>query len=125
MLVGAYAAALAGCGQGEDAGELTDQDRARWRQQAGSWLKAVTTAWVRQLESRTPADRVTAVRELRLIRKRPEFAGVRDLDALARLPEKEWVVWRRLCDDVDKAIAKAAETAAANGIAMHPFTGRW
>src|SRR5262249_31381228 len=34
------AAALAGCGQGEDARSLEDKERARLRQQALDWLRA-------------------------------------------------------------------------------------
>src|SRR5215472_4056243 len=36
----ANAAALAGCGQGEDAAKLNDNERTRLRQQALTWLRA-------------------------------------------------------------------------------------
>ena len=36
----ACAAALAGCGRGEDAKDVDDKERARWRQQALDWLRA-------------------------------------------------------------------------------------
>src|SRR5207245_1053825 len=46
----ACAAALAGCGQGEDAGNLNDQKRTRLRGQALAGLRADLTAWGQLLE---------------------------------------------------------------------------
>src|SRR5262249_3925379 len=41
----ACAAALAGCGQGKDAGHLDDKERARLRRRALDWLRADLDAW--------------------------------------------------------------------------------
>src|SRR5262249_40931901 len=45
------AAALAGCGTGEDAAKLTDADRAALRKQALAWLRADLDAWVGRLNA--------------------------------------------------------------------------
>ena len=50
----ARSAALAGSGRGDDAKDLGDRERARWRAQARQWLRAELTAWEKELD-RTPA----------------------------------------------------------------------
>ncbi|MBV8235060.1 MAG: tetratricopeptide repeat protein, partial [Acidimicrobiia bacterium] len=47
----ACAAALAGCGHGQDAGPLDDAERARWRGQARAWLRQDLAAWAKRLEA--------------------------------------------------------------------------
>ena len=54
----ACAAALAGCGQGEDAGHLPDKEQAHWRRQARAWLRAELTQWAEHLDAR-PQERAT------------------------------------------------------------------
>jgi hypothetical protein len=46
----ACAAALAGCGQGQDAAKLDDKERAGLRRQALDWLRADLEAWRRLLD---------------------------------------------------------------------------
>src|SRR5262249_1279068 len=46
----AGAAALAGCGQGTDAGQLDEKERIRWRKQAVEWLRADLAAYAKRLE---------------------------------------------------------------------------
>jgi hypothetical protein len=50
----ARAAALAGCGAGEDAAHLTDSDRAGLRKQALDWLRADLEAWRKILDQGPP-----------------------------------------------------------------------
>ena len=50
----ACAAALAGCGQGKDAGKLAGDERTRLRNQALGWLKADLEAWRRLLAQLPP-----------------------------------------------------------------------
>src|SRR4029077_11946126 len=47
----ACAAALAGCGQGKDAGGLDDKARAVWRRQALDWLRQDLTWWGKAINS--------------------------------------------------------------------------
>src|SRR5262249_8791699 len=44
-------AALAGCGQGTDAGRLDDKERALWRRQALDWLRLDVTWWDKALDN--------------------------------------------------------------------------
>jgi tetratricopeptide (TPR) repeat protein len=48
----ACSAALAGCGQGQDAAKLDDAERARLRRQALDWLRADLAAWGALLDQR-------------------------------------------------------------------------
>jgi hypothetical protein len=52
--------------------------------------------------------RAEAVQALRHWREDANLAGVRDADALAKLPEAERADWRKLWADVDAVLQKAA-----------------
>src|SRR5262249_53259986 len=56
----ACAAVLAGCGQGKDAGTLGGADRAGWRRQALTWLRADLAARASQLKSWFPGQATQA-----------------------------------------------------------------
>jgi serine/threonine-protein kinase len=129
----ASAAALAGCGMGQDAGALDKQERARLRQQAQKWLQADLVAW-RQLLEKEP-DKARRIVESAMLHwlggagpagvrgsVAPEkyvhtggkpvadgFVGVRDAAGLARLPEAERRSWQQLWDDVDALARRSAE----------------
>jgi tetratricopeptide (TPR) repeat protein/serine/threonine protein kinase len=92
----ACAAALAGCGQGEDAGKLDGAERARLRHQALDWLRADRDAWRRRLDTESDKAWPELVRQMRHWQGDPDLAGVREPEALARLPEAERPAWRQL-----------------------------
>jgi serine/threonine-protein kinase len=96
----ARAAAQAGCGQGEDA-PAAEADRARLRSQAMEWLRADLAAWKPRLSSPVSQEHAQAVQALRHWREDEDLAGVRDADALEKLPEGERAEWRKLWADVD------------------------
>jgi serine/threonine-protein kinase len=108
----ACAAALAGCGQGKDAAALDQMQRASWRQQALDWLRADLTAWARHLEAKTAQARAAAQQQLKHWQQDADFAGVRDPEALARLPEAERSAWQKLWTDVADTLATAQGTAS-------------
>src|SRR5207253_2192221 len=54
----ACAAALAGCGLGEDAAALGEPERTGWRKQARAWLQADLAAWAKVLDGGNAADRL-------------------------------------------------------------------
>src|SRR5262249_25548270 len=85
----ACSAALAGCGRGEDGAYRTDAERARWRAQARRWLRADLDAWAKKLESGLAADRAEVQEKLAWWRQDPDLAGLRDADALEKLPPAE------------------------------------
>ncbi len=105
----ACAAALAGCGQGEDATTTDARERSRWRKQALDWLRADLTLWIKQINSGEKNDRAAAAATLRHWKEDSDLAGVREADALAKLLLDEQDAWRRLWADVDAALKKAGE----------------
>jgi tetratricopeptide (TPR) repeat protein len=109
----ACAAALAGCGQGRDDPPLDEPTCARWRQQALAWLQTDLAAYTKLVERGKPEDRTLVPQRLRHWQRDPDLAGVRNEDALARLPEAEREAWRRLWADVAETLAKAREKTAA------------
>ena len=105
----ACAAALAGCGAGEDAAKLTDAERAGLRRQALDWLRADLDAWRGLLDKEPTKARPTVAQTMRHWLRDPDFNGVRGPDALARLPEAERAGWRTLWADVAATLARAEE----------------
>jgi serine/threonine protein kinase/tetratricopeptide (TPR) repeat protein len=108
----ACAAALAGCGQGEDATKLDEQERARLRQQALTWLRADLGLRAKQVAGSQPQGREAAHQALQHWLEDTDFAGMRG-DALAKLPEAERQAWRRLWAEVADTLARAQGQAAA------------
>jgi serine/threonine-protein kinase len=103
----ACAAALAGCGQGQDASALGDEERTRLRRQALGWLRADLTAWGQQLDQDPNQARPLVVGKMRHWQGDPDFAGVRGPEALARLPAAERPEWQALWQDVAALLQRA------------------
>jgi serine/threonine protein kinase/tetratricopeptide (TPR) repeat protein len=108
----ACAAALAGCGQGQDAASLNDRERARLRQQALDWLRADLVLRAKQAASGQPKERDAGQAALLNWQRDPYLAGVRG-DALARLPEADRDAWRQLWAEVADTVARAQRPGAA------------
>jgi Tfp pilus assembly protein PilF len=103
----ACAAALAGCGQGKDADSLNENERARLRQQAVAWLRADLAYWSKQAASAEPAGRARFQQTLEHWQQDADLAGLRDKDAVAKLPAGEQEACRRLWADVAALLNKA------------------
>jgi tetratricopeptide (TPR) repeat protein len=103
----ARAAALAGCGRSKDDPAPDDAAKAKLRSQALEWLRAAVVSWSQALEKKAGPERRLVVRLLEYCKGDPDFAGVRDADALAELPEDERKAWQALWADVD-AVLKTA-----------------
>jgi serine/threonine-protein kinase len=100
----ARAAVLAGCGQGKDAEQVDDKERASRRQQALDWLRQ-DLDWL----TKRPDTSMPLVRQrLQLWLSDPDFAGVRANDGLARLTAKEREEWMRLWSDVDALLQRVS-----------------
>jgi len=102
----ACAAALAAAGQGTDDPRPTDTARATLRQQALDWLTAERDAWAKLLETGKPAARATVVQTLKHWHKDTDLAGVRNAEALGKLPPNEQKVWTALWADVDAMLKR-------------------
>ena len=105
----ACAAALAGCGQGKDAANTDAKERGRWRQQALDWLRADLALWTKVGNGTDRQGRAVTAQVLQHWKKDPDLAGVRDADAVAKLPADEQDAWRQLWADVDAVLKKAQE----------------
>jgi tetratricopeptide (TPR) repeat protein len=108
----ACAAALAGCGQGQDADKLNDKERARLRRQALDWLRADLEGWGRLLDRGQDKDRPIIVEQLRHWLADTDFTGVRGPAALAKLPEAERPAWQKLWGDVAETLARVQTRAS-------------
>jgi eukaryotic-like serine/threonine-protein kinase len=102
----ACAAALAGCGKGEDDPAPDGAARVKLRLQAVDWLKAELAAWTSVLDRDARAGAQVA-KTLRHWKADPDLTSVRDAEELAKLPEAERTSWRALWNEVDRLLTKA------------------
>jgi hypothetical protein len=101
----ACAAALAGCSQGSDAGDLNGKERTHLREQALGWLRADLIQWGKLLES-APKQARARVRQLERWQKDADLASVRDAEALAKLPEAERHALQQLWSEVAQLLER-------------------
>jgi serine/threonine-protein kinase len=102
----ACTAALAAAGQGADAANLGDGERARLRRQALEWLRADLAAWTNLMKDR-PQEQTRAQQTLRHWKTDTALAGLRDAERLAALPPEEQEACRKLWAAVDALIMQA------------------
>jgi serine/threonine-protein kinase len=105
----ACSAALAAAGQGEDATDLADKERARLRKQALAWLRADLDAWAKLVDGGKAADRQAAQGQMRHWQGDADLSGVRHPWSLLRLPGDERRQWQKLWADVDDLLKKASK----------------
>jgi serine/threonine-protein kinase len=104
----ACCAALAGCGRGEDAANLDEKDRARWRNQAREWLEAELVLHATRLEGGDAANRAEVQQQMQRWLTDAHLVGVRGEEAIAKLPADEQPEWTKLWDDA-QALRKKIE----------------
>jgi serine/threonine-protein kinase len=97
----ACAAALAGCGLGEDAGKLSEAEQARWRKQARQWLADELATVDKRMPGASAANRARLQRTLMRWQANADLAGLREPSALEKLPPAERQECRTLWSDVD------------------------
>ncbi|MBV8084719.1 MAG: tetratricopeptide repeat protein, partial [Chloroflexi bacterium] len=105
----AGAAALAGCGRGLDAAKLTDEERAGWRRQALAWLRQDLAKWGAVLQRANAKTRARIQQELQYWQADEDLAGLREPDALAKLPPDEREDCRALWQEVADLLRRAEE----------------
>jgi hypothetical protein len=103
----ACAAALAGCGQGEDASKVDAGKRADLRKQALEWLRSDLAAWSKRHDD--PKYRKQSHQVLQHWPEDDDLAGVRDADALAKLPPDERKAWQDLWSKVADLLNKPGD----------------
>jgi tetratricopeptide (TPR) repeat protein len=103
----ARAAALAGCGQGEDGDKVSTAERALWRRQARAWLQADLAVMARTLDGGTTADRARVKTRLTRWQANPDLAGVREPGALDKWSAAERAEWLALWKEVGAVLKRA------------------
>jgi tetratricopeptide (TPR) repeat protein len=109
----ACVAALASCGQGNDASKVEDAERARLRRQALNWLGADLTAWAKLADNATDRPRVR--QQMQYWRRDRDLAGVRDAAALDKLPEAERAEWQKFWTEVAELLKRTEEAKPPGG----------
>jgi serine/threonine-protein kinase len=104
----ARAAALAGCGKGNDAGQLDDKERALRRRQALAWLRQDLAACSEMADNRETQTRAQLRERLRNWQADYDLVGVRARDGLSRLPDEEREQWERLWSAVDALLRRVS-----------------
>jgi len=108
----ACAAALAGCGQGEDANKLDTKERADLRKQALDWLRADLKAYRQMMEKSADKAASEVTQRMQHWLQDTDFTGVRGPEALGRLPEPERGDWQKLWADVEETLVTARKKTA-------------
>jgi serine/threonine-protein kinase len=116
----ACCAALAGCGRAKDDPPLDEAAQAGLRRQALDWLKAELAAWSKVADAGAPEGRAAAAAALAHWRRDSDLAGIRDDDALARLPEAERTAWRALWAEADALLAPVGDAGAKGKAPTQP-----
>ena len=100
-------AALAGSGQGMDDPRPDEAERNLFRTQARDWFRADLALCSKIVDSGNAEDRDVVVQALHHWKECSDIAPVRDLGALAKLPEAERKEWQALWGDVDTLLNRA------------------
>jgi hypothetical protein len=79
------------------------------RKQTRDWLRLDLAAWAKKVDTGTAADRIQAQKTLAPWRDDPDLAGLRDADALERLPPAE----RQECQALWQEVAALLRLAQA------------
>jgi serine/threonine-protein kinase len=102
----ARAAALAGCGRGDDAKDVAGAERKQLRAQARGWLRADLAARTKALDADPAGAREAVQKALTQWREDPDLAGLREPGELNKLPadeRKEWVaLWAEVAAALDR-----------------------
>jgi hypothetical protein len=103
------AAALAASGRGQDDPPPDDAAKAKLRGQALGWLEAERDAWAELVDFGPPQARAFVAQTLRHWKVDANLAGVRDADALVKLPGDERKEGQDLWADVDRLRERAGK----------------
>jgi eukaryotic-like serine/threonine-protein kinase len=106
----ACAAALAGFGRGADTAGLSEMERARWRRQARTWLRADVDAWTRNLDTGVPAERDLVQRVSARWWADPGLAWLREAGVVEGLPPAERQECLALWQDAEAGLRRAQTT---------------
>jgi hypothetical protein len=89
--------------------------KAKLRGQALGWLKAELAAWAKVFETGPAPLKAAIAPTLRHWKADTDLAGLREADALAKLPEAERKDWQALWANDDALLARAQTASASAG----------
>jgi hypothetical protein len=89
---------------------LQERDKQVWRERARHWLEEDLAQWSKLAASDKPPDRALARAAMLRWKQERYLAGIRNKDALQKLPESERTVFQKLWDDVDAVLKRAGAT---------------
>ncbi len=119
----ACCAARAGCGDGEDAAQLSETERAESREQARIWLRDDLNANKGLLAGAPSSERAALPGKLETWFEDPALAGVRDEGKLRKLPSAERENWIRLWHDAE-SLRGEARTAISKSVQSKPSVAK-
>jgi hypothetical protein len=102
----ACSAALAGCGKSKDDPPPDQVAQAGLRQRALDWLEEDLAFWT-ELQRTLGQARPLITQTLQHWKTDSDLAGIRDAEALKRLPEDEQKAWRTFWSNVDSILGRA------------------
>jgi tetratricopeptide (TPR) repeat protein len=105
----ACCAALTVAGQGEDAAQVDEKERARWRRQALDWLRADLNAYGKLLDGGKVEDRTLVRQRLRHWQRDADLSAIRETTERAKLPPDERQAYEKLWADVAALVKKAGQ----------------
>jgi eukaryotic-like serine/threonine-protein kinase len=122
----ACAATQAGCGFGEDAGQLDETTKASLRKQALAWLTAERVGWANRCQKATKEQQDRIAQTLSLWLRCPDLACVHTPEGLEKLPTAESIAWQQFWDDVKYHTVNDSEAplAQARWLATRKDWGR-
>ncbi len=103
----ACAASLAAAGTGTGEPPPDAAARAKLRSQALGWLKAEIVLWAKTLDGAPTRMKASIAPTLKHWKIDTELAGIRDPDALAKLPEPERKQWQAFWEEVEDLLKRA------------------
>ncbi len=103
----ARAAARAGCGQGQGADRLPDEERARWRRHALDWLRQDLAWWRRALDGGNAQAKLQARKVMQHWQADDDLAGLREPRALEALSPDERKECLALWQEVAAVLSRA------------------
>jgi tetratricopeptide (TPR) repeat protein len=112
----ARCAALAGGGLGKDGARLSPAERARWRRQAGQWLRADLAQWATSLDSGSELDRNLAKKMLTRWRVEPDLASLFEPNAPEELSADEQKDYLALWYEVGVVVKRIARLERASAL---------
>ena len=112
-------AALAGCGEGEEAAKLKEEEKSKLRRQARDWLQADLDHYAKQIKEGKAQAAMQVAHRLSHWQHDADFVGVRDPKEIAKLPDEEKQAWQKLWSDVQQ-LHKAAQSRSPNAVQKQP-----